>query len=92
MRVLDRCGDEVQGYVYEDAIYRAIDDLRSRRLTELADRGLRLVPVDGRSSPAGERKRRAIDCYASQLRGLARVNPHAHADALRPERYWRVVR
>jgi LmbE family N-acetylglucosaminyl deacetylase len=92
MRVLDSCGEEVRGYVYEDAIYRAIGDLRSRRVKELADHGVRLVPIEGESSPAGESKRRAIECYTSQLRGLASVNPDAGADALRPERYWRVVR
>jgi LmbE family N-acetylglucosaminyl deacetylase len=92
MRALDSCGDEVRGYVYEDAIYRAVGELRSRRLAELAERGLRLVPIEGESTPAGERKRLAIECYASQLRGLARVNPDAHADALRPEHFWQVER
>jgi LmbE family N-acetylglucosaminyl deacetylase len=92
MRMLEACGRAVRAFVYEDAIYRAIGVLRSRRMKELADRGVRLVPIEGESSPAGESKRRAIECYTSQLRGLARVNPDAREDASRPERYWRVVR
>jgi LmbE family N-acetylglucosaminyl deacetylase len=71
--------------VYEDAIYRADPGATDEAIRSLAQRGFALEPV---SVPSAGRKRAAIGCYASQLRGLGDLV----ADAYRPERYWTLVR
>ena len=71
--------------VYEDAIYRATAGATEAATAKLRASGLHLEPLD--LAPA-ERKRDAIDCYASQLRGLGDLVLDAYA----PERYWSLVR
>jgi LmbE family N-acetylglucosaminyl deacetylase len=71
---------------YEDALYRRIDDLLAERLAELAATGFAPSRCAG-GVPAGVRKRRAISCYASQLRGLRRVDARID-DLLAPEGFW----
>jgi LmbE family N-acetylglucosaminyl deacetylase len=73
--------------IYEDALYRRIEGLLDERLEQLRGAGfvaLRLPPpgVDA------ERKRAAVACYASQLRGLASGGRPGHRDLALPERYW----
>lgn len=76
---------------YEEAIYRRIPGLVEESLAELrcARIGLEAFePGTGGQDPY--RKRSAVECYASQLRGLATVGRPGHADAMAPERYWRL--
>src|SRR5581483_8324878 len=76
-------------YAYEDALYRAIPGLVQRRLLRLGERRVTATPEPTRG--ASGRKRRALACYASQLRGLATPGRPGHADALAAERLWRLT-
>ncbi len=77
-------------FAYEDAMYRRIDWFLPERLRQLARDGFLAEPA-GRSNGASLRqKRRAIACYRSQLRALRTPGRPGYADALRPERYWRL--
>jgi LmbE family N-acetylglucosaminyl deacetylase len=76
-------------YAYEDALYRAIPGLVQRRLAGLEQHGVTATPE--RPRPATGRKRRALACYASQLRGLATPGRPGSADALATERLWRLT-
>ena len=80
-------------YAYEDALYRAIPGLVQRRLRRLAERRVTATPepTPERTRGASGRKRRALACYASQLRGLATPGRPGHADALAAERLWRLT-
>lgn len=74
-------------FAYEEAAYRRIPGLVQQRLLDLARHAIIATPVA--VAPSGLRdKRRAIDCYASQLRGLATPGRPGFADALAPESYW----
>jgi LmbE family N-acetylglucosaminyl deacetylase len=76
---------------YEEANYRLIPGLVEKRLSGLAGTGVRAEAL--RPSTDGERaalKERAVLCYRSQLRGLSTEGRPGHADALCPERYWRL--
>jgi LmbE family N-acetylglucosaminyl deacetylase len=76
---------------FEDAIYRSLPgDLVEGRVAELRARGYRLQPPEGAGHPASARKRHAVACYASQLRGLAVSGRRGHDDAFEPERCWRL--
>jgi LmbE family N-acetylglucosaminyl deacetylase len=76
---------------YEDALYRRIPGLVAGRLAELERAGYRISPHEAScDSHACLRKRRAVACYASQLRGLASAGRPGHADLAAPERYWRL--
>ena len=72
--------------LYEDAIYRAVDGRAAAALGVLETSGWELDEVT--VPPAGERKRRAITLYTSQVRGLATQLD----DAYLPERYWELRR
>jgi LmbE family N-acetylglucosaminyl deacetylase len=72
---------------YEDALYRTIPGLLQQRLRKLADAGIAATPTTC-DADAGESKQRAVNCYASQLRGLATSGRPGHSDILTPERYW----
>jgi LmbE family N-acetylglucosaminyl deacetylase len=76
---------------YEDALYRRLPGLVQRRLQELQAQGWEATPEE---LPGGrlERKRRAVACYASQLRGLGTAQRLGHADAFARERYWALAR
>jgi LmbE family N-acetylglucosaminyl deacetylase len=75
-------------FAYEDALYRAIPGLLQRRLRRLGARRVTATPE--RALAASGAKRRAVACYASQLRGLATRGRPGHADALATERLWRL--
>ena len=77
--------------LYEDAIYRRLDDLAGARLASLRAAGLRLAAVapGGRAST---RKRRAVGAYRSQLRALAAPGHPGVDDVFAPERLWTVGR
>jgi LmbE family N-acetylglucosaminyl deacetylase len=86
------CRDERRAWLaYADALYRSLDGLLARRLAELRRRGFRLSAAAPRRD-AGEAKRRAIAEYASQLRALRTPGRLGIADALAPERIWRLRR
>ena len=74
---------------YADAIYRRVPDLLDNRLRELRASGVDIAEA-GLSGPASAAKRRAIECYGSQLRALAATWDGGHTDAFEPERYWRL--
>jgi LmbE family N-acetylglucosaminyl deacetylase len=76
---------------YEDAIYRRIPGLLQRRLARLVRDGVLATPLpDVRRGPPA-RKRQAVRCYRSQLRGLATPGRRGHVDACAPERYWQLA-
>ncbi len=78
-------------YAYEDAIYRRLDASSEARRQELRDAGYALEQAAftiGDGAPA--RKRAAVACYRSQLRGLG-VRSRGD-DILAPETYWRIAR
>jgi LmbE family N-acetylglucosaminyl deacetylase len=77
--------------LYADAIYRGLPDLVERRVQALGASGITLCAAPALREPAGERKRRAIACYVSQVRALERSWEGGVADAFAPERYWQVV-
>jgi LmbE family N-acetylglucosaminyl deacetylase len=78
-------------YAYEDAIYRRLDGLSEARRHEIGEAGYTLepaaLPIDD-DAPA--RKRAAVICYRSQLRGLSVRS--RRDDLLAPETYWRIAR
>lgn len=76
-----RARNGVGWLVYEDAIYRATPGRTEEALAALKADGFSLREVDVPGSPV---KREAIDCYPSQVLGLAGLLD----DAYRPERYW----
>jgi len=94
LRVLHErnAGDEAScpWIAYEDALYRDIGGLLQQRLAQLAQRGIAAEPVTFDAPPgrAAQRKRQAVRCYASQLRGLSTPGRPGIRDALKPERYW----
>jgi LmbE family N-acetylglucosaminyl deacetylase len=80
---------ELRWFVYEDAIYRRIDGLVRQRREQLRRAGFELRRV--RSAivdDAAMRKRAALDCYVSQLRGLG--SRGGYDDAFGGEVYWRI--
>lgn len=88
--LLVRAGEPFTRWLlYEDAIYRRIDDLASARLADLRAAGLRLT-VLSTGRPASPRKRRAVAAYRSQLRALALPGHPGVDDVFAPERLWRV--
>lgn len=76
---------------YADALYRRLPGLVAARLAALAEAGVHATPWPAAASGASLAKRRAIACYASQLRALASPGRPGFDDALLPERYWRLA-
>jgi LmbE family N-acetylglucosaminyl deacetylase len=75
---------------YADALYRSLGGLLARRRAELGRQGMVLRALaPGRAAPTPA-KRRAIAEYASQLRALHTPGRLGVADALAPERAWRL--
>lgn len=80
--------------VYEDALYRAIEDIASRRYAELGENGIGFAPLPEpiartvHHAGAADVKRRAVRAYRSQLRALDDPDPH---DLAEPERYMQLV-
>jgi LmbE family N-acetylglucosaminyl deacetylase len=73
--------------MYEDALYRRAPGALQRRLAELARAGIVATPLGQQRGGALGLKRRALRCYKSQLRALARL-PDGYADAFAAEGYW----
>ena len=71
--------------LYEDAIYRADRGATEEAMGRVTESGFELEPVE---CVVDDRKRAAIDCYTSQLKGLGDLV----RDAYEPERYWTLVR
>ena len=76
---------------YEDALYRAIPGLLDDRLRRLAGDGIPVTPAGWEPPGAQHLKRRAVNCYASQLKGLAGPGRPGHADTALSERYWNLM-
>lgn len=76
---------------YADALYRRLPGLVAARLAALAEHGVHATPWPAPAGPASLAKRRAIACYASQLRALESPGRPGFEDALLPERYWSLV-
>jgi LmbE family N-acetylglucosaminyl deacetylase len=76
---------DLRWLVYEDAIYRATDGASSEATARLIAAGFTLKEL---AIPPAERKRKAIACYTSQVKGLGGLLE----DAYRPERYWELGR
>jgi LmbE family N-acetylglucosaminyl deacetylase len=77
---------------YEDALYRGIAGAAAARVDALRARGIALRRVEHTSTAATlARKRAAIACYRSQLRGLGTPARLGHRDALAAEARWRLA-
>lgn len=72
--------------LYEDAMYRRADGVLEERFAGLRLRGLRVAPLRVRTS--NRRKKGAVKCYPSQLRGLGSAGPPGYEDVYREEGYW----
>lgn len=77
----------LQWLMYEDALYRRAPGALQRRLAELAQAGIVATPLARQRGGALGLKRRAVRCYKSQTRALARI-PSGYDDAFAPEGYW----
>jgi LmbE family N-acetylglucosaminyl deacetylase len=78
-------------YAYEEAMYRRVPGLVDAALGRLAGRGVAAEPCDRAVSAEHlDRKRRAVLCYRSQLRGLTTPGRPGYEDAFAPERFWRL--
>lgn len=74
---------------YEDVPYRALPGVVQQRLAQLLQARMQATPLwTAGDAGAAEAKRRAVECYASQLRGLAAPGRLGRANALAPERCW----
>jgi LmbE family N-acetylglucosaminyl deacetylase len=74
--------------LYEDALYRRIPGLLEERVARLERAGLSPCPLDERPRACLDTKRRAVECYGSQLRGLVSAGRPGHDDLFERERYW----
>ena len=72
--------------LYEDAMYRTVDGALEERFASLRRRGIRLAPLRVRAT--SRRKKAAVQCYESQLRGLGSGGPPGYEDVYRAEGYW----
>lgn len=75
-------------FAYEEAHYRRIPGLVQRRLAELHATRVEATPALLDGTRHTERKKRALDHYASQLRALSVRSERGVRDLLLPERYW----
>lgn len=74
--------------LYEDALYRRIDQVARARRDALVRRGLCLERVyPGRHVQGATKKWRSVRAYRSQLRALGDAHPN---DLVEPETYWRL--
>ncbi|MEW6296433.1 MAG: PIG-L family deacetylase [Thermodesulfobacteriota bacterium] len=78
-------------FAYEDALYRRIPGLVGERVRRCRARGFGLHKVTVRLRENEELKRQAVCCYRSQLRALTTPGRPGYADALTPERFWRLT-
>jgi LmbE family N-acetylglucosaminyl deacetylase len=87
---LARRWPQVTWLLYADALYRRIAGLVEERLARLRDAGLGAEPLPPPGAERAELKRRAVACYASQLRALSSDGLGGPADVFEPEGYWRL--
>jgi LmbE family N-acetylglucosaminyl deacetylase len=90
LRVMSECPG-AEWYFYEDIPYRNVDDFRDRMQARMEERGIGMTP---RSCPGDgntyRRKRQAVMCYQSQLRGLKAATDAGLAGLMGEERYLRI--
>ena len=80
-------------HAYEDALYRRIDARLDERLSLLRQSGWKTTRQSfSPSARARSLKRRAMQCYRSQLAGLATPGRPGYADIDLPEGYWQMQR
>jgi LmbE family N-acetylglucosaminyl deacetylase len=77
----------IASLAYEDAPYRAMPGVLQRRLAELMVEPTWATPAADDAVPDIAAKRRALQCYASQLRAFG---PRGLEDIGRPGRLWRL--
>lgn len=75
--------------VYSDGLYRQLPGLVQQRLQELRSNGCSLAPLV--PPPRHPAKRRAVECYESQLRALATPGHIAIEQAFGREQYWAIA-
>ena len=88
---LTRRWPQLTWLLYADALYRRIAGLVEDRLARLRGHGFTPVPLPPPPVQRRELKRRAVACYASQLRALSAPGPDSLADVFEPERFWRLT-
>jgi LmbE family N-acetylglucosaminyl deacetylase len=81
----------IKWLMYEEASYRRIPGLVQCRLRTLLDRGWQATPAPEPACRA-QRKRDALQCYASQLRALQATVRGGYRDAFAAERSWPLER
>jgi LmbE family N-acetylglucosaminyl deacetylase len=74
---------------YEEPMYRRVPGALDDRRAALRKAGVTANALDRVRAP--RRKRRALACYASQLRALRTPGRPGVADALAGERYWELT-
>lgn len=78
--------------LYEDVPYRTLPEATDTALAALRAGGVGIGEMQERADAAAlERKRLALACYASQLRGLSTPGRAGTDDALAPERCWPIT-
>ena len=89
--VIDRMPG-VAWFAYEDSGYKHIPGMLAWRISKLFHSGLWPTPAVIPAPPDPARKRRAMDCYKSQLGPLERDHAlSTRLDAPVPEQYWRLA-
>jgi LmbE family N-acetylglucosaminyl deacetylase len=78
-------------FLYEDAIYRRIPDLLSRRIALLRNCGLYAQVASVGPNHSRDRKFEAASCYRSQLTALTSHGRPGCQDLFERERVWRMV-
>lgn len=81
---------ECNWLLYEDTVYRRIPSQLQQRLSELEQEGIAATPLAFDTHAQAERKRHAVQCYASQLRALTTPGRPGHGDIYAPEGYWQL--
>lgn len=89
--VLMEAGAGQEWIAYEDVPYRRLPGLVEERVGHLHALGLAPERLPCERGPAPARKRAAVACYRSQIRGLGTADRPGHGDAFAPEGYWRLA-
>jgi LmbE family N-acetylglucosaminyl deacetylase len=88
----DHSADEIAWFCYEDCGYKHIPGMLAWRVARLFARDLWPTPACPRVSTDQSRKRRALDCYPTQLLALEDDwQISAKLDAPAPEQFWRLA-
>ena len=81
---------ERQWLAYEDAMYRRLPGLVQKRLAALLASDVQVTPLQLVSARQLDRKRSAVESYASQLRALSAPGRPGYEDVFACESYWRL--